>query len=72
MTRLLEILLHTRYYLSALAKWVALAVLIGVSCGVVGVLFHLGVEWATAYRESHIFLLWCLPLAGFSLLAFTS
>lgn len=70
MTRLLEILLHTRYYLSALAKWVALAVLIGVSCGVVGVLFHLGVEWATAYRESHIFLLWCLPLAGLFIVGF--
>ena len=44
MKKLLETLLHTRLYLRALAKWVALAVLVGLCCGGVGSLFHLGVE----------------------------
>lgn len=70
MTKLVETLKHTKYYLQALAKWVTLAVLIGFCCGVVGVLFHLGVEWATNYRESHAFLLWSLPLAGLFIVGF--
>ncbi|MEA4941307.1 MAG: chloride channel protein [Oscillibacter sp.] len=70
MTKLVETLKHTKYYLQALVKWVTLAVLIGFCCGVVGVLFHLGVEWATKYRESHVFLLWSLPLAGLFIVGF--
>lgn len=70
MTRLVETLKHTKYYFYALVKWILLAVLVGFFCGVVGVLFHLGVEWATKFREAHVFLLWCLPLAGLLIVGF--
>ena len=70
MKKMLETLLHTRLYLRALAKWVALAVLVGLCCGGVGSLFHLGVEWATEYRLSHPVLIWCLPLAGLVIVGF--
>lgn len=70
MTKLIETLKHTRYYLKALVKWVSLAVLVGVCCGGVGSLFHMGVEWATKFREHHVFLLWCLPLAGLFIVGF--
>lgn len=58
-----------KFYIQALTKWVTLAVLTGLCCGLVGILFHMGVEWATSYRESHHFLMWFLPLAGLIIVA---
>lgn len=60
----------TKYYIAALVKWLTLAMLVGLVCGVVGSLFHLGVEWATECRERHSFLLWCLPAAGLVIVGF--
>ena len=42
----------------------------GTCCGVVGALFHIGVHHATALREEHFWLLWCLPLAGLVIVGF--
>ncbi|WP_295580400.1 chloride channel protein [uncultured Oscillibacter sp.] len=63
-------LLHTRLYIQALAKWLALAVVTGLACGVVGSAFHIGVHQATSLREANPWLLWCLPLAGLAIVAF--
>ena len=56
-------------YLRTLAKWLALALITGVCCGVVGALFHIGVHEGTAQRQEHPWLLWCLPLAGLAIVA---
>lgn len=55
---------HCKLYVRAMAKWLGLAVVTGVLCGVIGSLFHIGVHHATALRAAHSWLLWCLPLAG--------
>lgn len=56
-------LMHTRLYIRALGKWISLAVVTGLACGVVGSAFHIGVEGATMLRQLHPWLLWCLPAA---------
>ncbi|MEE3420737.1 MAG: chloride channel protein [Lachnospiraceae bacterium] len=52
--------LYGRYVL----KWIIVAGLIGIPCGVVGALFYLGVARATELRETYQWLYFCLPLAG--------
>lgn len=51
-------------YARALGKWLLLATAAGVSCGLVGTLFHVAVEYATWLREALPWLLYLLPLAG--------
>ena len=60
---------HIGLYARALAKWLAVAAAAGCCCGVVGSLFHLGVDCATELREAHPWLLWGLPLAGLLIVA---
>lgn len=57
-------------YIQALAKWLVLAAATGAVCGVVGSLFHIGVQRATILRGEHPWLLWCLPLAGLVIVGF--
>ena len=57
-------------YLRTLVKWAALAVVIGVLCGVIGSVFHIGVHEATHLRAHHPWLLWCLPVAGLAIVGF--
>ena len=61
---------HTGLYIQALAKWLALAIVVGAACGVVGSAFHIGVEKATELRGEFPWLLWCLPAAGLLIVAF--
>ena len=68
--RALDWLVHTKFYIKALVTWLLLAAVTGTCCGVVGALFHIGVHHATALREEHFWLLWCLPLAGLGIVAF--
>lgn len=51
-------------YAKALAKWLILAVVVGSLSGVIGSLFHHGVDHATAFRGEHPWIIWLLPLAG--------
>ncbi len=55
--------------IAALGKWLVLAGIIGVCCGLVGSAFHRGVEQATELRAQHPWLLLCLPLAGLAIVA---
>lgn len=57
-------------YLSALVKWLLLAVVTGVLCGAVGAAFHIGIHEAELLRGQFPWLLWCLPLAGVAIVAF--
>ena len=65
-----RLLRATVLYGTALAKWLAVAVVTGVICGVIGSAFHIGVELATEARHHQPWLLWCLPAAGLAVVGF--
>lgn len=49
-----------------LARWLFLAFLIAILAGSASALFLFALEWATATRLAHPWLIWLLPFAGFS------
>ena len=51
-------------YALTLLKWIAVGTLIGAVGGVVGTLFHLGVDHATELRVHHPWILYLLPVGG--------
>ncbi len=51
-------------YLTAFLKWAAIAVIIGLVGGAVGIMFHLSVETVTEIREEHGFLIFFMPVGG--------
>ncbi|NLU24468.1 MAG: chloride channel protein [Clostridiales bacterium] len=55
---------HIELYAEALGKWLALGGLIGLVGGLVGSLFHIGVNRATMIRAAHSWILYLLPLGG--------
>lgn len=54
-------------YPAALGKWVLLGGIIGVAGGVIGSLFHIGVNYATAIRGAHPWILYLLPVGGLAI-----
>ena len=68
--RLSAWLSHIGLYIRALAKWLALAAVIGALCGVIGSAFHIGVHHAAELRGAHPWLLWCLPRLGLVIVGF--
>lgn len=68
--RVWDYLLHTKHYIAALVKWLALAAVTGLACGVIGSAFHIGVHEATLLREEFPWLLYGLPLAGLAIVGF--
>lgn len=59
-----ERVLHWKDYGLTLAKWLLFALAVGLSVGVVGAVFHMAIDRATALRESYGWILYLLPLAG--------
>ncbi len=55
---------HSWLYAVTLLKWMVVGTLIGAVGGVVGALFHLGVDHATELREAHRWILYLLPVGG--------
>lgn len=51
-------------YFRSFYRWVLLATVTGAICGLVGSAFHLTVSWATAFRGSHQWLIFLLPVGG--------
>lgn len=51
-------------YIVAFVRWVVVAGITGAVCGVLGAAFHKAVEWATAVRMGHSWIIGFLPLAG--------
>lgn len=47
--------------------WSFAGMAIGTIVGMVGIAFHLALEWATEYRMHHPWLLWLLPLGGLAI-----
>ena len=56
--------LHWRDYGVTLLKWVLFALLVGLTVGFVGALFHMAIDRATAFRERSGWPLYLMPLAG--------
>jgi H+/Cl- antiporter ClcA len=52
-------------YLLFLLKWLAICLLIGAFTGTASAVFLWTLEWATTYREAHIWIIGLLPVAGF-------
>lgn len=50
-------------------KWLIFSAVIGVVVGVAGALFHHAIEWGTATRAAHGWLLFLLPVAGLAIVA---
>ena len=57
-------LLHWKDYAVTLLKWLVFSLVVGVSVGVVGALFHMAIDRATGFREAQGWILYLLPLAG--------
>ena len=51
-------------FLRAMLYWLSVALLVGALCGLIGAVFHVGVERATELRGEHGWLLYLLPLLG--------
>jgi H+/Cl- antiporter ClcA len=47
-----------------LAKWLSIGLTIGISTGTSSALLLTTLEWATTWRESHLGIIWLLPLGG--------
>jgi H+/Cl- antiporter ClcA len=54
------------HLLRHLAKWLPLALLVGALAGSASAFFLFALEWATATRLAHRWLVWLLPLGGFA------
>ncbi|WP_405292200.1 voltage-gated chloride channel family protein [Algibacter sp. Ld11] len=48
-----------------LFKWIIICLVLGVLVGGVSAFFLLSLEWATNWRESHLWVIWLLPVGGF-------
>ena len=64
MERVRKYIDHMGLYAAALLKWIVVGGLVGGVGGVVGALFHLGVNYATEVRLSHPWVLYLLPVGG--------
>jgi H+/Cl- antiporter ClcA len=47
-----------------LLRWLAIAAAVGILAGTASAVLLASLEWATAVRESHVWLIALLPLAG--------
>ena len=65
--RLRDEFAHMGLYVKTLFKWVLLGGVIGVAGGAVGSLFHIGVNYATAVRLAHPWILYLMPVGGLAI-----
>ncbi|HOJ48745.1 MAG TPA: chloride channel protein [Bacillota bacterium] len=57
-------------YLYTFFKWTVISAFVGLAGGLVGVLFHKSVEYATGFREQNPWLIWLLPAGGLVIVLF--
>jgi H+/Cl- antiporter ClcA len=48
-------------------KWLIISILVGFFSGSASAIFLLGLDWVTEYRETHLWIIYFLPLAGLSI-----
>ena len=51
-------------YLKTFVKWLIIAAAVGFLGGAVGSIFHISIDYATAFREKNDWILYFLPLGG--------
>lgn len=61
---------YSSLYVLWFVRWLIFGAITGVVCGLVGAAFHLSIDWVTATRQSHDWLIFLLPFAGL-LIVFT-
>lgn len=54
-------------YIITLAKWGIIAVIVGVIGGVLGSIFHLGIDYVTVLRQEKTYLIFFLPIGGIAI-----
>lgn len=59
-----EKLHYTGRYVLAALKWVLASAAVGAICGLLGAVFHEGIDRVTAFRGQHPYIIWLLPAAG--------
>ena len=59
-----KLVVHIGAYPAALGKWLAVGGLIGGIGGIIGSVFHIGVNYATQVRLAHPWVLYLLPVLG--------
>ena len=67
MERLKERLAHIGQYSVTLLKWMVLGGVIGLVGGIIGSLFHIGVDTATQVRLAHSWVLYLMPVGGLAI-----
>ena len=53
--------------LMTLAQWIGIGAIVGILCGTSSALFLYFLEWATAFRNGHEFIIYALPVAGLAI-----
>ena len=67
MERLKERVAHIGQYAVTLLKWMVLGCVIGLVGGIIGSLFHIGVDTATQVRLAHPWVLYLMPVGGLAI-----
>ncbi|MDY2967555.1 MAG: chloride channel protein [Vescimonas coprocola] len=67
MERLKERVAHIGQYAVTLLKWMVLGGIIGLVGGIIGSLFHIGVDTATQMRLAHPWVLYLMPVGGLAI-----
>lgn len=67
MERLKERVAHIGQYAVTLLKWMILGGVIGLVGGIIGSLFHIGVDTATQVRLAHPWVLYLMPVGGLAI-----
>lgn len=67
MERLKGRVAHIGQYAVTLLKWMVLGGVIGLVGGIIGSLFHIGVDTATQMRLAHPWVLYLMPVGGFAI-----
>ena len=67
MERLKERVAHIGQYAVTLLKWMVLGGVIGLVGGIIGSLFHIGVDTATQARLAHPWVLYLIPVGGLAI-----
>ena len=67
MERLKERVAHIGQYAVTLLKWMVLGGVIGLVGGIIGSLFHIGVDTATQVRLAHPWVLYLMPVGGIAI-----
>ncbi len=65
--QIIVVVKHIAEYIKTIFKWLFFAIIAGVSCGVVGTLFHYCVDYATEFQHDYPWLLYLLPIAGLAI-----